>query len=193
MEAKTVEKITLEAGSQEWVCLCGNTAADHGFYPCDSKGREIEPDDRWDGKLYVCARCNRIIDQETLEVVGEGVKVFSTPHFDSVIESTRPHRVMIRAYATKPIQLSLTLLNEADHSIAHLAALAPVTVIEAELKNKARRLMLGWNHLPELMGLAAHVEAMAGDAYLTGHPEWEEIAREAHALMEAVEKEARAS
>jgi len=63
--------ITHEEGNEEaWVCICGNTPSEDGFYPCDKDGNEIEPVEGWEG-LYVCDRCGRIIDQKSLEVVGQ--------------------------------------------------------------------------------------------------------------------------
>lgn len=58
-------------GEDAWVCICSNTPAGGGFYACDSDGNEMEPviGSNWRG-LYVCADCGRIIDQETLAVVG---------------------------------------------------------------------------------------------------------------------------
>lgn len=67
------ERIKHEPGIEDgWICICGNTPADDGFYPCDQDGNEIEPTvgSAWAG-LYVCFKCGRIIDQETLEVVGK--------------------------------------------------------------------------------------------------------------------------
>lgn len=53
-----------------WVCLCGNMPSENGFYPCDTEGNEVDPaPGEWDGELYVCNQCKRIINQETLEVV----------------------------------------------------------------------------------------------------------------------------
>jgi len=69
------EFISHEAGySEAWVCVCGNTPMDDGFYPCDKHGNEIEPliGSGWDG-LYVCARCGRIVRQNSLEVVGQNL------------------------------------------------------------------------------------------------------------------------
>ena len=66
------EHIKHEAGNDEaWICLCNNTPVSDGFYPCDEKGNEMEPTigSGWES-LYVCAKCGRIIDQRTLEVVG---------------------------------------------------------------------------------------------------------------------------
>ncbi len=40
---------------------------------------------------------------------------------------------------------------------------------------------------PDGHKLAEHVDAMANDAYLVGHPEWEEIVNEARALIAKVE------
>jgi hypothetical protein len=65
------EKISCESFDKDaWVCLCQNTPASYGFYPCDTTGKEIEPikGSNWVG-YYVCGKCNRIIDQDTLEVI----------------------------------------------------------------------------------------------------------------------------
>jgi hypothetical protein len=65
----TNERIKHEEGNQEaWICLCGNAPTSDGFYPCDKNGNEMVPAEGWDN-LYVCARCGRIIDQDSLEVV----------------------------------------------------------------------------------------------------------------------------
>ena len=69
---ETKEKIKHEANNDEaWICICKNTPSDSGFYPCNDEGNEIEPTKRsgWSG-LYVCGDCGRIIESETLEVVG---------------------------------------------------------------------------------------------------------------------------
>ena len=67
-----METISHERNNEEaWICACGNTPTADGFYPCDELGNEMEPvvGSDWKG-LYVCARCGRIINQETREVVG---------------------------------------------------------------------------------------------------------------------------
>ena len=54
-----------------WICICGNTPSDYGFYPCDNKGEEVEPiDDEWDGDLYVCSKCLVIISTESYRKYG---------------------------------------------------------------------------------------------------------------------------
>ena len=54
-----------------WTCVCGNQPDRDGFYPCDESGNQVEPTpEEWKKPLYVCAACGRIIDQETLAVVG---------------------------------------------------------------------------------------------------------------------------
>lgn len=57
----------------EWVCKCGNTSHLEGFYPCDEMGQITEPTigGDWDDKSYVCERCYRIIDGDTLEITGK--------------------------------------------------------------------------------------------------------------------------
>ena len=64
------ERITFELGNEDaWHCLCENTPIADGFYPCDEKGEEMEPDAGWND-LYICTRCGRIIHQTTLVVLG---------------------------------------------------------------------------------------------------------------------------
>ncbi len=64
-----IKCITHESGNEEgWVCVCNNTPSTGGFFPCDLKGNEIEPVKGWN-RLYVCDRCGRIIEQDTLKIV----------------------------------------------------------------------------------------------------------------------------
>jgi hypothetical protein len=66
-------KITYEGSDPDaWVCICGNTPCDDGFQTCDKQGNDLEPtkESGWNG-LYYCVRCNRVIDQDTLEVIKE--------------------------------------------------------------------------------------------------------------------------
>lgn len=71
----TRDHITHEPNNPEaWICLCGNTPDADGFYPCDRGGREVAPTPgEWMAGCYVCARCGRIIDQKSLEVLGPSV------------------------------------------------------------------------------------------------------------------------
>jgi hypothetical protein len=67
----TKDHIKHEEGNEEaWICLCGNRTDYDGFLPCDKDGKEMVPAEGWDN-LYVCDRCGRIIDQDSLEVVGQ--------------------------------------------------------------------------------------------------------------------------
>jgi hypothetical protein len=52
-----------------WECLCGNSDAKDSFKACNSAGERVR-NQEWDGQLYVCNRCGRIIDREGLAVVG---------------------------------------------------------------------------------------------------------------------------
>jgi hypothetical protein len=72
MENKT-EYISADQHERDaWRCICGNTPTSDGFFPCDEKGNEMEPTigSGWTD-LYVCARCSRIIRQDTLAVIGQ--------------------------------------------------------------------------------------------------------------------------
>lgn len=71
----TQEIVPLEAGERDaWVCLCGNEPDSDGFYPCDETGTEMETVAGWRG-LYVCGRCGRIIQQDSLKVIGRKVRL----------------------------------------------------------------------------------------------------------------------
>jgi hypothetical protein len=64
------EKISRDG---DWLhCRCGNTPDQTGFQPCLPDGTEVEPvaGGLWDGLLYVCGDCGRIVNQDTLEVTG---------------------------------------------------------------------------------------------------------------------------
>lgn len=66
------ERISREKGDPHaWICICGNTPGGAGFDTCDAEGNFLEPSraGSWNG-LYRCDTCGRIIDQDTLEVVG---------------------------------------------------------------------------------------------------------------------------
>lgn len=74
-----VERITYEPSVEDaWVCVCGNTPADDGFYPCSQKGIVVEPviGGDWEN-LYICFGCGRIINQDTLEVVGQKTEILN--------------------------------------------------------------------------------------------------------------------
>jgi hypothetical protein len=61
----------IKAKEGDFLCLCGNTASDEGFFPCNSEGEEVEPSlEDWTTDCYVCDRCGRIIRQSDLRVVG---------------------------------------------------------------------------------------------------------------------------
>ena len=76
LEAEIVPRIEHEEGNQEaWVCVCESTPGGEGFYPSDADGNEMEPIIGSDWRnLYVCASCGRIINMETLEIVGQNLK-----------------------------------------------------------------------------------------------------------------------
>jgi hypothetical protein len=53
------------------MCVCGNIPESAGFTACDGQGNQIEPG-RYNGwaSLYICDNCGRIINENTLEVIG---------------------------------------------------------------------------------------------------------------------------
>lgn len=59
-------------GTTDWFqCLCGNQPNYDGFYSCRSTGEIVSPTlyGEWDGISYLCERCSRIINGNTLEVI----------------------------------------------------------------------------------------------------------------------------
>jgi hypothetical protein len=73
MIAEHVERVYGADGSHgDLLCICGNMANTDGFFPCDEHGNQMSPDIGSDwNNLYVCGKCGRIIDHDTLEVVGQ--------------------------------------------------------------------------------------------------------------------------
>lgn len=66
------EHVTHEVGDKDaWICVCGNQPSDDGFYSCDRRGKQVVPDKDWIEPLYVCDACGRIIDGDTLKVLGK--------------------------------------------------------------------------------------------------------------------------
>lgn len=67
------ERIRKEPGNDiECVPSCNNNPSTYGFYPCLYDGSEVEPyaEGPWKGRIYCCGSCGRIIDIETLQVIG---------------------------------------------------------------------------------------------------------------------------
>jgi hypothetical protein len=72
MEPGLLPRYIVEDKSGDWNCICGNHHEFEGFLFADSSGRAVDATKwLWDGKTYVCDRCGRIIDGDTLEVVGQ--------------------------------------------------------------------------------------------------------------------------
>lgn len=60
-------------GDKDWfICLCKNEPHLDGFFTCLSDGSITPPtlNGDWQGLYYVCGKCSRIVNQDTLEVVG---------------------------------------------------------------------------------------------------------------------------
>jgi len=68
---RTYEHITEETEGC-WVCRCGNTPEHDGFHTSSSEGLAQSPyiEGPWDDIHWLCGRCFRIIDGNTLEVKG---------------------------------------------------------------------------------------------------------------------------
>jgi hypothetical protein len=59
-----------EQDEDAWVCLCGNTPSNTGFFPINDVDDEVEPIAKnWTTDLLCCGDCGRVIDQNTLKVV----------------------------------------------------------------------------------------------------------------------------
>ena len=65
-----VPQFIIENSEDKWECRCGNTHDSEGFEPCDEYGEEVPAElGPWDGALYVCTRCWRVINGDTLEIL----------------------------------------------------------------------------------------------------------------------------
>jgi hypothetical protein len=65
------ERITRSRDKDAWVSRWKRSG--DGFFTCDKDGVEVEPDEHWTTDCYVCNSCGRMIDYNTLEVVGKAV------------------------------------------------------------------------------------------------------------------------
>ena len=65
-----VPQFIIEISEDKWECRCGNTHESEGFDPCDEFGQVVPAElGPWDGILYVCTRCWRVLDGNTLEIL----------------------------------------------------------------------------------------------------------------------------
>jgi len=60
----------VDVSDEDWLCVCGNTSYDNGFYAY-SEGEEVEPDEDWDGSSYFCGACARVFNMKTGEVIDQ--------------------------------------------------------------------------------------------------------------------------
>lgn len=73
----------MNAGSDDTTCVCGNTVGDSGFYAY-SGGREVEPDESWDGDSMFCAACARVFSQSTGDVIDRPARITTLENIDIV-------------------------------------------------------------------------------------------------------------
>lgn len=70
-DVELVPRYILEITEGHWECRCGNSQSSDGFEPCNEIGElvpaELGP---WDGALQACIRCWRVINGDTLEILG---------------------------------------------------------------------------------------------------------------------------
>lgn len=66
-----IGETVMNPGGDDLHCLCGNATHLSGFDPCLSDGTLVEPiqGGPWDGKLYRCLACGRVIDIQESKVV----------------------------------------------------------------------------------------------------------------------------
>ena len=69
--SELVPQYILEISDGHWECRCGNSQDSEGFEACNEVGKlvpaELGP---WDGVLQACIRCWRVVNGDTLEVLG---------------------------------------------------------------------------------------------------------------------------
>jgi len=66
-----VPQYIIEIAEGEWECRCGNSSSSEGFRPARADGSlTLEVLGPWDGKTYACDRCGRVVDGDTLQILG---------------------------------------------------------------------------------------------------------------------------
>lgn len=84
------------AKSDDWmVCLCGNEPDKEGFYPCNVNGEMVEPtEESWNGDLYACDGCGRIIGRSSLQVqgvrAGHSLSQEDIEHIFNMLQESQP-------------------------------------------------------------------------------------------------------
>lgn len=70
-DIELIPQYILEITDGQWECRCGNSQDSDGFEACSEIGglvpAELGP---WDGALQACIRCWRVINGDTLEILG---------------------------------------------------------------------------------------------------------------------------
>jgi hypothetical protein len=63
--------LNAKESSFDWlVCDCGNNPHSDGFDTCLKDGTIVYPTpDEWDGVHYICYRCNKVYNVDTMEEV----------------------------------------------------------------------------------------------------------------------------
>ena len=77
----------------------------------------------------------------------------------------------------------IPILTVSAHGIHGMDCLATVDGRDREERRANARLIAS---APDLLALARHILAMADDAYLTGHPEWQASVEEAQNIQKRV-------
>lgn len=86
-----------------WLCWCGNSSRKKGFYPVNAEGN-YQRDLLGRGRYYACSQCGRIIEPETLEIVGV------TKHFKLSPREVRNLIIFLQAEGREPVGLGYTIL-----------------------------------------------------------------------------------
>ena len=70
-EVELTPQYILEVADGCWECRCGNKSNSDGFETCSEFGVLVPSElGLWDGVLWACIRCWRVINGDTLEVLG---------------------------------------------------------------------------------------------------------------------------
>ena len=84
----------LETMHGQWECRCGNTERYEGFACCDDQGLVVERAlGPWDGRTSICLRCCRIINGDTLEIIGTADQTIADTNDEYRWIELEPHQL----------------------------------------------------------------------------------------------------
>jgi hypothetical protein len=106
-------------------------------------------------------------------------------HLDKSFLETAKHR---NAKPVRGISMSLNDIPRGVHKkiVKYRSQITGKQMRKVSVKEAYVEALKVFSKSPDLLRLATHIQDMADDSYLTGHPEWEAIVKEAQQITKSL-------